>query len=501
MAKLKCYSCPECGSFLEVDRASDTFDCPFCGSHFDAMDFHGEDLLEQARSLLRRNDFSMAREKYSFLLSKNPNEFEYLYGYACALGEYSSLSKFSEVKRFSQKLTDLFSNDARYNQGPAAPYFAKLGGMFEISRKYNELLSEQKKLFESAKVEMESVRKAQEFRLVWFGGFLALYCIVGCIYLYPAFVYLRYWGLLIAALYFSVPLIVYLSLKLAHKNRMKKRESEFAERTRNANALRDRATDINKELADLKAQHDKAFEELNALKEQAGLRVPEEPEMNNTSKFEVTAIPSRSVFGKTAEGAAPKAQKAGLCKKCGADLRLDKVRKLYVCDHCGITYDFEIFIGDLRSKANKCLAKGEFGPADKWYEKILEGDPADLEALRGRIFCAAKWKSSSQIELVEDMDPVMRKDITARVNEAIASSVGNELEYFMQFQSLFNIIFNYIDACYALKGNVLAKDRPKWEKKKKALTRSFNDCYQPFVKMDMTVIRKVRARKIEDGKT
>ena len=78
---------------------------------------------------------------------------------------------------------------------------------------------------------------------------------------------------------------------------MKKRESEFAERTKNANALRDRATDINKELADLKAQHDKAFEELNALKEQAGLRVPEEPEMNNTSKFEVTAIPSRSVFG------------------------------------------------------------------------------------------------------------------------------------------------------------------------------------------------------------
>ena len=59
MTKLKCYSCPECGSFLEVDRVEDTFDCPFCGNHFDVVDFHGADLFEQAEVSLKRCDYAV----------------------------------------------------------------------------------------------------------------------------------------------------------------------------------------------------------------------------------------------------------------------------------------------------------------------------------------------------------------------------------------------------------------------------------------------------------
>ncbi len=49
MAELKSYSCPKCGGFLDVDRDQDTFDCPFCGAGFNVLDFHRDDLLEEAR--------------------------------------------------------------------------------------------------------------------------------------------------------------------------------------------------------------------------------------------------------------------------------------------------------------------------------------------------------------------------------------------------------------------------------------------------------------------
>ena len=136
MAKLKCYSCPECGSFLEVDRVSDTFDCPFCGSHFEAFDFHGEDLLKQAKTLLLKNDYRLAREKYEFLLSKNPERFEYLYGYACAVAEYSSLRKFSSIENYDDKLPKFFSEDTRYCNGPYSAYFGKYAELFSMAKRY-----------------------------------------------------------------------------------------------------------------------------------------------------------------------------------------------------------------------------------------------------------------------------------------------------------------------------------------------------------------------------
>ena len=146
MAKLRPYSCPECGSFLEVDRDRDYFDCPFCGNHYDAVYFHGKDLLEQAGECLSRNEFIKAREKYDFLLSKKPEDFEYLYGYACAVGGVTSLDNYDDPKTYSMKLIMLFSNDPRFSSGPAGPYFRKLSELNTLAKRYSELLAKQKRL-------------------------------------------------------------------------------------------------------------------------------------------------------------------------------------------------------------------------------------------------------------------------------------------------------------------------------------------------------------------
>ena len=53
MAELKSYSCPKCGSYLDVDRDRDEFECPFCGNRFNALVFHRDELLAEARRLAR----------------------------------------------------------------------------------------------------------------------------------------------------------------------------------------------------------------------------------------------------------------------------------------------------------------------------------------------------------------------------------------------------------------------------------------------------------------
>ena len=79
MPNLRSYSCPECGSFLEVDRNKDTFDCPFCGKHFDALDFHGKELFEQANKYLEGRQYELAKKKFEYLLSQDPENFDFLW--------------------------------------------------------------------------------------------------------------------------------------------------------------------------------------------------------------------------------------------------------------------------------------------------------------------------------------------------------------------------------------------------------------------------------------
>ena len=159
LAKLRPYSCPKCGSFLEVDREQDNFDCPFCGSRFDAVSFHGKDLLEQAAECIHSKEFRKALEKYDYLLSKRPEKFEYLYGYACAVGGMSSLDDYDDPKKYNVKLAALLSNDPRFRTGPAGPYFRKLSEMHSLARRRSKLLTEQKtmetKVWQSLRVYMK----------------------------------------------------------------------------------------------------------------------------------------------------------------------------------------------------------------------------------------------------------------------------------------------------------------------------------------------------------
>ena len=150
MAELKSYSCPKCGSFLDVDRDQDTFACPFCGTSFNVLDFHREELIEEARKQAYDGRKAQALEKYEYLLSKKPDDFNLLYEYACAVDGVDALKKLkidtNNPKNDHKQLRGLLRNDQKFMQGTWSEYVTKLYEVVTFSNKYHELVAQREEI-------------------------------------------------------------------------------------------------------------------------------------------------------------------------------------------------------------------------------------------------------------------------------------------------------------------------------------------------------------------
>ena len=80
MSLLKSYTCSKCAGILMFDSDQAFFECPFCGNHFDEVDFHEDEIMAQAEESLEKEAFSSAKEKFNSILEKEPSEFEALKG-------------------------------------------------------------------------------------------------------------------------------------------------------------------------------------------------------------------------------------------------------------------------------------------------------------------------------------------------------------------------------------------------------------------------------------
>lgn len=63
MSVLKSYSCSKCGAALVFEASQEILECPFCGTGFGSADFHGDELLDQAKSSLEQKAYAQAKEK------------------------------------------------------------------------------------------------------------------------------------------------------------------------------------------------------------------------------------------------------------------------------------------------------------------------------------------------------------------------------------------------------------------------------------------------------
>ena len=451
MANLKSYSCPECGSVLNVDRNQDTLDCPFCGGHFDAFAFHGEELSLQAKELLLKKDFKQAREKYEYLLSKKPDEIEFLYGYACAIGGLVTLDDKESPKIFNNQLAKLLNGDARYRTGPAAPYFAKLLEMYNIGQKIRGMTEKSKNMKNEASRGIVDVLRERDYMDTG----LYIYAVIHWCLFGPVTMHLMKDNMdentvpFLLAAWILIPIIIFV---IAHAISDREREEGSPKEQAKLmpyHEMNKRSDKLQTDIRRLEHEYGKAHKMLSQLKPDSAFSVSD-------AKVKKAAEPEDAV----------------ICKTCGADLELDKVRRLYVCAHCGATYDYGLFVGNDLSKAKILLKNREFDLAEQWFSKMLDENPSNFEANRGSILCAGKWIGFVEIKLNDKLADLDWDAVESKVNAAIKNSEGQFQEHFANLMVLLQKAKDYQEISLKLKDNV----------EDKALSQTKRDLYWEYDK-------------------
>ena len=466
MENLKSYTCPECGSVLDVDRYKDVFDCPFCGTHFDVLDFHKDELLEEARNLIFSAQSSLALEKYEYILSIRPYDFELLYEYACAIDGVKALKELSintdDPNNTHEKLRLLLANDTRYTKGKWSKYYSKLFEVITLANRYHD----HNKEYQSLKDEAVKIKNERDRRR-HYGLGAVIFAIAGffCVDKYRADRMAYYSGGDIRLIW---PFYVYLVLLavaigltvFANYRAIKALASARKDRDERYNKALAKAEEIKtNKLEPLLLDYQKAQRELEELK----------PDLNEIQAANKPVVRST---GKTIR----RSKQNNVCLKCGGELTLDEENKLYVCSHCGVSYDYSGFVGAPGLKARRELMSGDFELAEKIYSRVLEDDPGDFEANRGLILCAGKWRALPDLRLNKNLDKVDWTRLEERLGTAKKNTNRYYSEYFAAFENLLNTAKGYYEA-----SENTDKDSAAIQN---AAARSFRLQYKEFAQLD-----------------
>ena len=121
------------------DSDQEFFDCPFCGTKFDAIDFHQDEIVSQAEESLKEEAYSSAKEKYYSLLEKDPSDFEALKGLILCELKTSSLESLESPAIFdSVDVVSLRNYITRLKKQASisdAAFFSQLLQLIDLSDK------------------------------------------------------------------------------------------------------------------------------------------------------------------------------------------------------------------------------------------------------------------------------------------------------------------------------------------------------------------------------
>ena len=467
-AKLKSYSCSNCGGVLNVDRDEDVFDCPFCGAHFDVMDFHKKDILDEVKELWKRNEFAAAKKRIEYVLTKNSDDFELLRAYALSVANLTSFDNLNEPENINlgqtAKLLELLQGDARYSSGKGAPYFAKILEMLPIAREYNELSGQKYTLLKraaegKAKLDKEKARRlAGSFGGASLSGFFSIWFIFMLAMVSP-------W-LLLGIVVVLIVAGVYLGTSY------EKIESEYQTNVKPYYELRKQARELGEKMESLEKEYKQAVKELEELR-------PKKEDIKEAINEDIEQVtkeykPQPDIIVRKSE------LDSFACSKCGGSMVLDKSRKLYVCKYCGIAYGYSLFFGNMKQKAYEFLKEGDFEEADKRFTQVLAQAPSDPDSLRGRILCAGKWRAFSEMKVTEKLSEEQLKVLRECIDEAKKHFTGTDEFYPAKISMAVNYLKQYGDIP---DGN---------DEEKSATAEDFNSAHRELIDAD----REFRTRQI-----
>ena len=426
MATLKSYTCSKCAGILMFDSNQEILDCPFCGNRYDIVDFHADEVLDQANACLRQGSFSAAKEKFGQVLDNNPRNFDALLGTVlCALKldsaerlencENLSGGDLTEAKKAALRAKRLSVNEK-------ADYFERL---FSLIGDYEKILK-----FEREKRELLSgdtrnelnekqLRDFREFRSDerWasFRGLSGLLKILGFIMFINVATCL---GLYINPTLGIVNFFICIGVVILLFILMSRRDKKF-------DAAYDPAFEYKKRLNNRIDEHDRAYSAAyREMEEFEGKFAPEEKAAQSVSE-------SGPVTGTDTD-----APNDVICDKCGAVIGLDKNKHVYQCDHCGVAYGVSLFFGMPLEKALNSINTGNYKDAGLRFSSVLMTDPSDFEALLGKILCAGKWTKVSGIRITDEPDEAELQSVRSLVEEAVKHASDKDKLYFRKMEEL-----------------------------------------------------------------
>ena len=416
MAMLKSYICSKCAGVLNFDSDQEFFECPFCGTAFDVLDFHGDEVMEQARSLLKNESFDAAREKYKAILKYDPKNFEANLGVVlCDLKvtsedrlEFPDLLPEYDVVNVRKSILK-----AKRNTGKnGSSYFGKMYELISVKedvvrlrKEESELSSEQigrkvnDKLVEDYKTKRTINRSSTvPVILAWVGIAVMLLVMLGMNWKFGDEKSLLAPFLVPLAVVAIIIIFMVIADKIHDRDfkpvdditssftgRIKERIYKYDEVYRKMRTLYPTAE---------KKRKIQAQESAVSGKESASLKEPQ-IDYSNIDPSEIV-----------------------ICSKCAARLTLNKDKRVYQCDHCGVAYGISLFFGIPMEKALNSLNTGFYDDANQRFSSILMVHPSDFEALLGRVLCEGGWTKISDIDLTDDVDVSSYKAVRRRLGEA-----------------------------------------------------------------------------------
>ena len=422
MAVLKSYTCSKCAGILIFDSDQEFFDCPFCGTRFSSVDFHGNEMFSQADACLERHEFNTAKEKYRAILAEDSRSFNALRGMLLSTMMVSSEKELSDISFLKKANLDRIKNEldnARNFSGKRnAEYFNAISQMTEnveelnqIEKIHGEMESEtSKKLFDDVSKAMDS--SSSKFinpymiRIFIYLGLLVI--------LYFAFVVILHfdpWAILVAIGMLTLhigPFVLF--AVMANRSNAKYYKELGAIVEKNKIKKRELASKIEW----LEQSYMDQYKKLTEL----------EPESEEDTKHAETMTKAEDV------GSHKLSEKTIQCAKCGAGLSLDMEKRVYECSSCGVAYGISLFFGLPHEKALNSMNMGFFAEADKRFSHILMAEPSDFESLLGRILCAGRWTKVSDICVSDELTPTRLRHTREGLLKALSDSEEHDKAYF-----------------------------------------------------------------------
>ncbi|MBO4496198.1 MAG: hypothetical protein J5752_10125 [Clostridiales bacterium] len=245
MPILQSHDCIKCGAALAVDTEKQLYVCPYCGKTYKYEYFAEGNLLDFAYEALFKRDFETAKDAFSFMLVKEPQNFSALRGHLFASYQVSSLETFDVLKNNLNSGNKDLQACLQNTEERGREYFTTLSKAGDIAIEYKEQLQKQNAVIAEEQRVLNASARWEKRLNIWNEGlfmhyffnntseeadfflFLATVCLLVAAALFTAFFFGTRVLLISSAIAYFLWIALYILIKALRKKQLLKKVLPF----------------------------------------------------------------------------------------------------------------------------------------------------------------------------------------------------------------------------------------------------------------------------------